>query len=167
MDSYGSHVLALGPILSKCRGPIIELGMGHYSTTMLNIHSLLNSSLVLSVETNADWYNQFRDLNSETHTLKLVNSYDDVDLESSKWDIAFIDHAPCPRRVIDATRLRFSASIILMHDTEQANSKDYTWELLWDKFKYRYDFKRYTPWTSVVSNDHDRFHEVLGKLITP
>ncbi len=66
-----------------------------------------------------------------------------------RWGTVFIDHRPGERRIEEIKRFEYKADIIVVHDTEQS---EYKYETVFKNFKYRYDYKRYTPYTTLVSN---------------
>jgi hypothetical protein len=65
------------------------------------------------------------------------------------WDVALVDHAPGARRVIDIQKLKPVARLIVIHDTEH---RSYDYEPTLATFRYREEWKPYSPWTSVVSD---------------
>jgi hypothetical protein len=66
-----------------------------------------------------------------------------------EWGVVFVDHRPGERRKIDVEKFKNSAQIIVVHDTQQPT---YEYEPVLETFTYRYDYKRYSVYTTIVSN---------------
>jgi hypothetical protein len=80
----------------------------------------------------------------------LVDNWDNCEVFNTReWDVVLVDHKPANRRAIDIDRLRNKARYIVVHDSDEPL---YGYEPVLSKFKYRYDSKRLSPGTSVVSN---------------
>lgn len=149
MDGWGTHFPILAACVSRTIGPILELGCGDYSTFMLHLLCSGKRRLV-SVESNKEWIEKYTDLKSKNHEFHLVQSYDDLKLiDEVLWDVVLIDHAPVERRIIDIQRLKDRAVFMVVHDTE---SPAYCYERVLPSFRFRFDYKRLNPWTTVVSN---------------
>lgn len=152
---WGSHYPVLAAMVQRTKGPVIELGMGHYSTPLLHLmcspSRLQPARRLLSVDTNAKWSHKFGYLETEWHALRHV-TVEHLDafapILADRWSVAFIDHAPEERRAVDLARLARHADFIVVHDTDHPA---YKYEPVLEKFKYRFDYKSYPPWTSVVS----------------
>ena len=163
--AYGTHMAPLLTAVMATRGPIFEMGCGDYSTPLLHAICKAQERFLLSSDTSRDWISLFLDMESHLHTFKYVKVYEndwDTSPNPSKWDelgnevdnwgVVFIDHRPGERRAIDIARLANKADIIVVHDTETAS---YNYEAVLNKFKYRYDYKRYNVYTTLVSNSVD------------
>jgi hypothetical protein len=137
------------------------MGMGYYSTFALNLFSRLNQIKVISVEQNKKYFDKFAALSHEYHQLIHVQNYDSFDLENTNWDVVFIDHGPTSRRVVDIRRLKDSAAMLIIHDTE---SRLYRYDEIWNLFKFRYDFKALRPWTTAVSNDAAKWDSTFAQF---
>lgn len=66
-----------------------------------------------------------------------------------QWGVALIDHAPAGRRIVDIERLRDSALMLVVHDTEEDG---YAYEPELTRFRYRKDDERVKVRTALVSN---------------
>lgn len=83
------------------------------------------------------------------------------------WDLVFVDHFPDEARapMISFLRDLGRALIVVVHDT----SPDMRHRMIGveeelQKWKYRYDYTKLSPWTSVVSNLVDVRNLHFGKL---
>jgi hypothetical protein len=105
---------------------------------------------LLSLDSNVEWVERFTSLRGHSHELRRVPSWDAVDLTDRFWEVALVDHAPAERRVVDIARLADRARFIVVHDSE--DRINYGYERVLPGFRFRYDYKRLHPWTTVVSN---------------
>jgi len=163
--AYGTHMAPLLTAVMATRGPVFEMGCGDYSTPLLHAICKSQDRFLLSSDTSRDWISLFLDMESVYHKFKYVPVYKndwDADPNPSKWDelgneverwgVVFIDHRPGERRAIDIVRFANKADIIVVHDTETAS---YNYEPVLNTFKYRYNYKRYNVYTTLVSNNID------------
>jgi len=163
LGDYGSHFPVLAAMVARTYGPVLELGIGHYSTPMLHLMCEGRRKLV-SVETDCSWLENFLWMESPDHEF-LHTPEDEIgamrELIHTKesgpqpyWSVAFIDHKPGEARADSIRYFGASARYVVVHDTETdyGTAADYKYEPAFKKFKYRWDYKRYRPYTTVVSN---------------
>ncbi len=156
MNANGTHYCLLAALIQNTTGPVVELGVGHYSTPML--HFMCQNRPVTSIETNIDWYNYFNDLCGKgSHNLEhtnefLISSY--LHNDNRVWDVAFIDHGPEPDRPKCVELLRNRAKYIIVHDSEP-NAVAYGWNGIFDTFKYKYYWDFYGNGTTIVSETEE------------
>lgn len=162
MDAYATHLPLLAACVHRTRGPVLELGSGDYSTPLL--HALCSRSIeseaprtVVTLDSDAVWLARYDDLRTPWHAIELVTDWAARDfrvVERARacadriWSVAFVDHSPGEQRVASIERLRNLAQWIVVHDTEAAC---YGYEPLLSSFKYRYDDRRQSTWTTVLS----------------
>ena len=160
---YGTHMAPLITAVMNTTGPVFEMGCGDYSTPLLHAICKKQERFLLSADTSADWILLFTDMESKNHEFKYVPVYEnDWDLNpkperwnlvgEQAWGVVFIDHRPGDRRKVDIERFANLAEIIVVHDTEQPS---YDYESVFKIFKFRYDYKRYSTYTTLVSNTVD------------
>jgi len=153
-DIYGTHLPALMAAVASTEGPILECGAGDYSTPIL--HEIANQSgrFLVTLETDAKWLSKFQDLSGDLHKIILVKNWTDERIIDKEWSVALIDHAPGERRIEEIRRLADLATFIVVHDTETdyATGANYGYEPVFSRFKFRTDYRRYRPYTTVVSN---------------
>lgn len=150
MDPYSTHIPVLMAAIHNTAGPVIELGCGDYSTPAL--HLMCKDRLLVSAESDGNWLSRFADLESPSHRLFHVddNEWSNFKPIDYSWDVAFVDQNP-PHRKYSIPRLREKTRFIVIHDTE---SPAFELDPILATFKYRVDFKRYIPWTSIVSDSY-------------
>lgn len=159
IDDLGvaSHYPVLALAIARTEGPVLELGTGKWSTSLLHTMCVgLNRQLV-SLETDREWVSwglkNYQHPLHEFHWVENEKWDDQIELlQSRKWDVAFVDHNPGDHRYIEIERLANNVKFILAHDSENAPGSDYRYEPVFDTFKYRTDYDLYRPWTTIVSN---------------
>ena len=156
--SFGSHL----PMLMKCfefsDGPILEMGIGEFSTPILNMLCAMRQKRhILSLENDREWFEEYRKkYESDFHKFRFVENWADEDIESIFWSVALIDHRPKNRRRKDILRLKERAYLLVLHDSQpDSEQRHYKYDEIYPHFKYRYDFKDCLPHTTVVSNYSD------------
>ena len=156
---WGTHLPMLIKIMGMTGGHVLEMGMGMYSTPFLHWACFPDRRLV-SYENDEKCYKMnkqygraSRQYPEDFHEVHYVKSWDDAKIERP-WNVAFIDHAPANRRIFDIERIANYAEYVIVHDT-QRNYRFCDYKKVWPLFKYRYDYKRAVPWTTVLSNFKD------------
>lgn len=161
MDNYYTHI----PILAKCvslfGGNVLEFGIGIGSSPLLC--AMVDGELC-SFESDKSWLNMMKSgvhaknlWSKSNHVLHLVQPtewdsvYGLIDWKK-KWSIAFIDHAPGERRVVDIVKLKDLVDVIVYHDSE---APCYGWEALDGHFRWKYVYTSFEVTTTVVSNRID------------
>lgn len=115
--SWGSHLVPLMACVCATRGPVLEMGVGHWSTPLLHRYCAAGGRKLVSVDEDRGWLEKFADMRVCEHEVRSVN-YPDFIREAADrvWSVAFLDHSPGWRRAEDAIRLRECADYILVHD---------------------------------------------------
>jgi predicted O-methyltransferase YrrM len=151
-DVYATHrPVLLAAVLRIPDGPILELGAGDGSTVALHEVAQATGRLVITCESDRTWFERFAQLGVGSHAVVHVDSWellDNVIFQAIPFGVAFIDHAPVERRIIDAEWLAKRARVVVAHDT---NSEDY-YKRIRGLFKHHATYARQLPWTSVLSN---------------
>lgn len=149
--AYGTHIPVLFKLLQITDGPVLELGMGMFSTPILHWMCLSQKRLLVSYESELSWFGQFMKFEHEYHKLHLVEDWDFVKIERP-WDIALVDHIAY-RRAPDALRLADTTRYIVLHDTYHKEDRHYHYSEIFPKFKYRWDYQAFHPtYATIVSN---------------
>lgn len=149
MNPYASHLPLLYALVTGTTGPVLELGMGDGSTPFLHDLCSRNKRTLLSVDATLEWAAGYGHLATDWHEVRCVPNYDDcAEIDRPGWVVAFLDHAPAGRRVVDIRRLADKARFLVVHDTE---SGEYGYEEVLPSFPFRFDDKGGGPWTTMVS----------------
>jgi hypothetical protein len=158
----GSHLPILMKIMAITDGPVLELGMGLFSTPFLHWACYDAQRKLVSCENKKGFIDMFvfndpREVgnNYKYHEVIFVENsdWDKVDL-SEHWSVVLIDHNPGPRRREEMKRLANNADYIVVHDTDEKNNWYYKYAEYFPLFKYQYNTSIY-PRTTVLSNFKD------------
>ncbi len=146
MDGFGTHLPVLAAVVRRLSHPrVLELGMGDYSTPMLHVEAAAQRAYVRSLEANAEWAARYAAMACPQHELAVVE-WDRVAAEP--WDVVFMDCGPTEARAPLLARLLGSCKYMVIHDTDACC---YRYEPILSMAPYRRDFRRWLPWTSIVS----------------
>ncbi len=148
---YGSHLPVLTKIVQKTKGPILELGIGLYSTPFLHYACLPTKRRLVSYDNTEGWIRYFRDARADFHEINFIDDWEKFTTEDF-WDIALIDHHPGERRSLEAKKLAHKAKYLILHDSEPENDKNVRYSDIYPLFKYRFDYSACLPHTTLVSN---------------
>ena len=146
--AYCSHWKILLASVLYTDGPVLELGAGWGSTPLL--HLGCEGRRLLTVESHKKWIRQFGALTTDSHQFSLVTDFmTDLDIYKESWGLVFVDQAPDEARQFSILKLRATTQVFVLHDSNQTNHQQF---LLEANFKYRYDYTKQTPHTSVFSD---------------
>lgn len=150
-----THIPMLVRVFELSKGDVLELGSGYFSTTLLRWLCQMARRTLYSYETSDFWFAKATKSPAEFHKVfKVDRKWKDVDIEKH-WGMAFVDLSPDEHRWVEIKKLANLAEYIVIHDSNLSEVKGYGYEKIWDLFKYRYDYKKLNPNTTVVSNFHD------------
>lgn len=150
---HSTHIPVLLKVLAKTSGSVLELGVGGYSTVLMHYMCLNANRLLVSYDNDMKYIGWVKDYTSDTHKIQYIADWDEADI-LKPWSVAFIDHKPGPRRGYDAGRLADYAEYVICHDSEESQDRLYEYRKIYDKFKYRWEYRRLFPPTMVFSNFH-------------
>lgn len=150
----GSHLPVLTKIMNLTTGSVLELGMGIFSTPYLHWACYLEKRKLVSYDHNSECVNWFKTFVNDYHEIRFVDNWDNADL-SGHWSVALVDHAPTPRRKTEIARLADSADYLVIHDSQPERNGRQKYSQIYPLFKYRKDFGRENPLTTVLSNFQD------------
>jgi hypothetical protein len=102
---------------------------------------------LLTLDGDSAWAARFTAFRSVTHRVEVVTDWD-LAIPAEEWAVVFVDHAPADRRVHEIAHLREVCELMVVHDTEDDR---YGYAPVFEKFTYRVDYKRMTPWTTLLS----------------
>lgn len=142
----GSHLPLLAEVMRISTGSVLELGAGYFSSPFLYWLCKADNREFVSYENDKKWVERLG------KKITYIANWDDADILSRYWGVVLIDHAPGERRKIDAIKLANKTDYLILHDTEPEVSRYYSYDEVYPHFKYRYDYTKLKPNTSVLSN---------------
>ena len=164
----GSHVAVLSAAIARTTGPILECGLGHWSTPL--IHLMANGERhIISLETDVKWLEKFLHLERAWHQFRTIygeNQKEQIQawieyaqaLEDCVFanGVVFLDQSPGEARVPMAMALKGKALYIICHDTcadIPPGGGNYGWAQLDGVFKYAVTYADLRPTTTVYSDE--------------
>lgn len=152
---YGSHMPVIARVVEATQGPILELGMGIYSTPLLDLMCHEEKRSLTSFDDDPIWFEENKEWESDYHKVHFVDNYDKADIENTHWSVAFIDHKPALRRITEIARLAHNADYLIIHDTEPECDRFFRYSKIYPLFEYRFDYTLCRPNTTILSNFFD------------
>ena len=145
-----SYTPLLYRALQDTTGPIIECGMGNYSTALLHD----TGRHVISYDTHPEWFNRFpvspKVLISPTEWVTVTRSM------KTLASVFFVDQAPGEIREKCIAELSTGFDgIVVAHDTEPAADYGYKMRQHFHKFRYIVEVKTSDAWATALSNTVD------------
>jgi hypothetical protein len=153
MFEYFTHQPMLAAVIARSTGPILELGCGWGSTVWLHGLCAAQGRLLVSLEGNNDWLQQFAFLQSEKHQLRLVNGWEELEEYQKQWSVVLVDHGDASRRATSIEKLRGNADYLVCHDSDFAAM--YGYDKIFPTFKNIFTYTKLRPHTAVVSDLQD------------
>lgn len=155
--NYATHLPALMRACERTRGPILELGLGLFSTPYLHYLSRLTGRRVVSYDNHAPWAGLFliAEYNKGQHEVRVVKEWDEADIDNTEWAVALVDHEPGSRRTQEIRRLAQRAHYIIAHDSNNRYNREYRYTTIHKLFRWRTDWTDDFRMATVFSNFHD------------
>lgn len=158
---YFSHIPFLAATLTITTGPVLELGTGFGSTLLLHGLCGAQQRKLVSLESDAEWLKEFKNLGRSWHILKHVSDFGNIEEYDLNWGLAFVDHGESLLRGESVNRLKGKAEVIIAHDTCHHFLYNYLPAI--ESFRYRWDWPIMGPRTSVLS-DTVPVNRILAKM---
>jgi len=152
IDGYSTHQVPLISAVLQTEGPVIEFGVGNYSTPIL--HELCRDRELVSIDADDDWLDQFRYMECGSHRIVKVEPTDWSSTDgftcAKRWGVVLIDHG-CDLhwRVREIRRQKDNADFIVVHDS---NVAAYGYEEVIPEFQFCYEYTPHILHTLVLSN---------------
>lgn len=147
---FGTHMPTLAAAVLAARpGPVLEYGAGLYSTPLLHLLCQEMDRELLTLDSDPAWIKQFEGLASDRHRFRAFPNWADSEalVDAHPWAVAFIDHGPDERRVVDARRLAPQVHFLVVHDWEDSPAQRAIAAL----FQFQH-VSKVGPLTAVLSN---------------
>jgi len=123
---WSSFMPALGYALGASVGPVVELGMGHFSSPFLHEYCKATNRELVSVEENAIWGDLFRSLGVGSHRVE-ISRYSEVlgRLRAfQRLGVVFIDSSPGGEARAELFSLAMPISeFVVVHDYHRENEE--------------------------------------------
>jgi hypothetical protein len=151
---YATHLPCLIKAMEKTKGPVLELGMGVFSTSYLHYQCILSKRKLVSYDNFKEWYNFFATrygYQDKYHELIFVEDYKDAKIEK-KWDVVLVDQSPDFSRIETIKRLANRAKYIVIHDSGAKFDRQYHYNTIYPLFKYKTVWDKDTNTSTVLSN---------------
>jgi len=145
-----THLPILMRLVNMTDGPILELGTGVFSTPYLHWVCFEKKRKLVSYEEKLSYFEMVKQYICDYHAIYI--DWNKIDQEH--WSIVLVDHYP-PNRKEAIKRLANSADYIILHDSDDEYDESYKYSEIYPLFKYRYDFDKVLPRTTVLSNFKD------------
>ena len=152
---YGSHMPVISRFMEATTGPVLELGMGIYSTPLLDLLCHEEKRELVSYDDDEKWFKENSEWESDYHKVNFTDNYDKIDIESKHWSVVLVDHKPALRRIVEIKRLANNADYVIIHDSEPECDKFFKYSKIYPLFKYRYNYTKCRPNTTILSNFFD------------
>lgn len=152
---FGSHLPILTRLIDLTDEPILELGMGLWSTPMLDLMCKKTERGIASYDNDKKWFDENAKWRSSYHSVEFVEDWENINITNRHWSIVLIDHRPGHRRHKEALRLAHNADFILLHDSEPSQEHWTRYSKIYPLFKYKYVYDKCLPNTTVLSNTVD------------
>lgn len=151
---YGSHMPILARVVDLTDGPILELGMGIFSTPLLDLMCAEKKRPLISFDNDPEWFEENKKWGSDYHLVYFVEDWDKRTqlIDDTQWSVALVDHKPAKRRMKEIKRLAKNCQFVLIHDSEPESDKFFKYSWIYKHFKYRFDYTNTRPHTTVLSN---------------
>ena len=159
IGDYGSHFPILAGVVAGSTGPVLELGAGNWSTPMLHYMCRGMNRMLVTADNDPTWITTFAEYRRTWHELHAVTDWAAFDLEGvarqqGAFAVAFIDCAPGEIRHDLIRRLQGHARYIIAHDSERdwETGANYLYETVTPLFKHVTEFRRFRPYTLILSD---------------
>jgi hypothetical protein len=155
---WASHMPLLVRAAQVTTGPVLELGMGVYSTPLLHMLCFDKDRKLVSYENDAKYVEMLKKFRTKDHEINLVEDWDSIEdsIKATHWGFVFVDHKPAERRIVDIKKLTDNAEFVIIHDSEDPA---YHYEEIFPLFKYRFDYTKIFHHTAALSNKREFVYE--------
>ncbi len=153
--TWGSHIFLLIPALTYSSGGILEIGVGHNSSIILNSFSVNGRRRYMMIEEDHAWLQEMRlILPPNEHREMICNAMDiSTPYENDRWGLAFIDGPYLLNRRVDVIRgkVKDCAKYVVCHDSCGTGTHSVR-RAIEENYKFYYHFEHAEPGTSIGSN---------------
>ena len=145
-----THMGVLMKTVAMSKGTVLELGSGIFSTPLLHWLCENNGNELITYENHPYYLGFAQDFEDIKHKiLSISDEWDTIDF-NKHYGVVFIDNHPYGKRGELAVKLKDKADFIVCHDSEKMSL--YGYREAFKHFKYRFDYVKEKPFTTVLSN---------------
>jgi hypothetical protein len=158
IDGVGSHYPVLAAMVAATRGPVLELGMGDFSTPLLHMicGAVTPPRRLVSIDSDPAWVEKFKHLRNPSHVIACykidVSQGPATCFDRDKWAVAFVDFAPGEDRTKYIEHNREMVSFFVVHDAEDSPVANYRFAECFKTFKYVWKWGACNVDTAVLSD---------------
>jgi hypothetical protein len=149
--AYTTHLPVLMKVMDITNGPVLELGIGFYSTPVMHWKCYSAKRKMVSYESSEGWVKYFRHYCSDIHEINHIDDWTKLDV-AGMWDVVFIDQDPAEARGLTAKMVAQNAKYVVLHDSDPKRDVYYKYSEVYPLYKYRFDFTEVRPHTTLLSN---------------
>lgn len=155
----GTHLPLLTSVVATAPpGDVLECGAGHFSSPVLSMLCHAIGRKLITLEQLGPWFDALDDIVNNHHILAAVPENDWLSVASGMLfmskaiSVAFVDHGLYDKDRLDMVKLlkEKNVPLIVVHDTRNPWLTETDKAL--DAFKYRFDYTKMSPVTTVVSD---------------
>jgi hypothetical protein len=149
---WSSFMPALAEALARSSGDVVEFGIGHFSTPFLSAYCNATNRKLFSIETNEEWFNEFKHLGSNGHHLFCGDAILLAGkIKTLETGLVFIDSSPGgEHRAALVKEFLPCSQYIVVHDYHRENEEAIAPLIKGRKFNV---YKDYDPPTLIVKGD--------------
>jgi len=145
------------PVLIKAiqssKGPVLELGTGLYSTPLMHWLCFDEKRPLVSYEHDPKYFKYNHQYTADFHKVILVEEWSKININDTFWSVVLIDtDADGSVRKEMVKTVANNAQYIVMHDTNPYLDSHYHYSEVFPLFKFRFNYTKASPNTSIVSN---------------
>lgn len=147
-----SFLPALTRALVSSHGPVIEIGIGHFSTPVLHEYCEASRRKLISVESDPVWAKALKDVYESPFHEFVIGEYCHVlpELAKGTYGVVFIDNSPGGSgRSIPFTQFYHQTEFIVVHDYHLENSQQID-PILWAYKAKKIVYSTYNPPTLLA-----------------
>lgn len=172
VGDYFTHYPILAAAVARTQGPILELGCGDGSTPMLHYMAGATGRYLLSADYDPIWLRKYTEGYGcpRRHEFSLVTDWMTWPrLTETRWGVVFVDLAPGEDRHRVISRLKGYTDLIIAHDSERdhGTGANYKYEQVTPLFRYVSEWRRFRPYTLILSDNISFDIEECDKRWTP
>lgn len=150
---WGSHIPVLVKAMQMTKGTVLELGTGIYSTPVMHWLCYENKRPLVSYESDQKYFLHSIKYKNDFHEVYFIEDWNKINLDR-QWSVVLVDTIEWARRDL-VKLLTNNSQYVVLHDTNPKLDNIYHYSEIYGLFKYRYDYTRADPNTTIVSNFHD------------